>query len=125
MGDVLRAQFTKVLTATAFGIDLLGRPLIAVLRSLALLFVADPFGERSRQFIQITGAERNQFLVIEQVFDAFGQARPFRFGQVEGAEAQDEPLAGAAIGANRLQKAMIGVGAPVARDFDLTDEHAP
>ena len=35
------------------------------------------------------------------------------------------PLAWAFIGAYRIQDAVIGVGATVTGDFDLTDEHAP
>ena len=85
---------------------------------------SDAFGEGRGQLVQIRGAERNDFLVIEEVLDAFGQARPLGLGEREGAEAQDESLPGAVIGAYRLQEAVVRVGAAVAGDFELTDEHA-
>ena len=114
-----------MLTAAAFGIYLLGRAVSLLLCAAALLFVADAFGERCRQLVQVRGSERNQFLMIEQIFDALGQARPLGLGQIEGTEAQDEALAWAFIGAYRLQEAVIGVGATVAGELELTDEHAP
>ena len=75
-----------MLTAAAFGIYLLGRAVSLLLRAAALLFVADAFGERCRQLVQVRGSERNQFLMIEQIFDAFGQARPLGLGQIERTE---------------------------------------
>ena len=123
VSDVFGAKLAQVLTAAAREIDLLGRSVVAQLCLLALLFVADAFGEGRGQFVQLGTAERDDFLVIEQVFDAFGQARPLGLGEGEGTEAQDEPLAGAVGSTHRLQEAVVGVGAAVAGELDLADEH--
>ena len=123
MRDVFRAEFANMLTAAALGIYLLGRSLALLLGAAALLFVADAFGKRRRQLVQVTRTERNQFLMIEQIFDALGQARPLGLGQIKGTEAQDEPLAGTLVGAYRLQKPVVGVGAAVAGHLELADEH--
>ena len=121
--DVFRAEFANQLTAAACGIDLLRRPVSVPLSLLALLLAADAFGERRRQLVQVRSPKRNPFLVIEEIFDAFGQPWPLGLRQIKSAEAQDQPLAGAFSGAYRLQQAVAGVGAAVAGDLELADEH--
>ena len=58
MRDVFRAEFADLLTAAALGIYLLGRSLSLLLRAAPLLFVADAFGERRCQLVQVRSSER-------------------------------------------------------------------
>lgn len=122
MRDILRAEFAQQLTAAALGIDLLGRPVAVLLSLLTLLLAADAFGERRRQLVQVRSPKRNPILMNEQIFDAFGQARPLGLRQIQSAEAQDQPLARAFIGAYRFQQPMVGIGTTVAGDLELADE---
>ena len=89
MRDVLRRELAQSLTASALGIDPLG-PSIAVLLSLLTLLLA-AFGERCRQLIQIRGPEPYAFLAVEEVFDAFVQARPRSFNEAAGIHRRKRP----------------------------------